>query len=360
MTLEVAFLDVGNADCIVLRLPNDRALIVDVPKTRDLHQWLSQWDIYHIESIYITHGHQDHLSSPPQLATFLDNWFKHPDHTVGKLYLPNDVYEAIFSNRFPNERLKSALERLRLWRKAKRLDILRSEKSGHPHTYTNLSIHVLHPSAFFVEEFRMGRKGRLNDIALVLRIDYGSFRILLPSDIERDGMRDLLEQYEEEELRCHVLKVPHHGAWQKDADSTESLFTRANPELAILSVGSTNAYSHVRPELFRSLIHLQQTHKLQRFICTEVTRTCTHTAQERAKMEMQGLSSKKPCAGTIVIGAKQSGEWSVHEQAKHEARVKNVERAACYGRADLVDDDAAKQYHKVSNDQPMFNTRPEE
>jgi beta-lactamase superfamily II metal-dependent hydrolase len=353
VTLEVAFLDVGNADCIVLRLSNNRAVIVDVPKTRNLQQWLLQWDIHHIESIYITHGHQDHLYSPSQLITFLANWFEYPHRTIGKLYLPSDIYETMFSNNIPtgepakhnqgiHERLKSDLERLRLWRKAKCVDIFRSEQSGHPHIYADLSIHVLHPSAFFATDVRAGHRGRLNDIALVLRIDYGSFRVLLPSDIEGEGMRDLLEQCTNEELHCHILKIPHHGAWQRDTVSTESFFMRADPELAILSVGSKNTYKHVRPGLFRSLIQLQQTHRLQKFICTSLTRTCKHTAQERAEMKDKGLSSHQPCAGTIVIEAEQSGEWLVRDEEAHEARVETIERAACCGRADLADDDIAK------------------
>lgn len=147
----------------------------------------------------------------------------------------------------------------------------------------------------------------------------------------------MLNRCTDDDLHCHILKIPHHGAWQQDAEGTESLFTRANPELAILSVGSTNTYNHVQPGLFRALLHLQQTQRLQRFVCTEVTRTCVHTAQERADMKQKGLPSRQACAGDIVIEANHSGTWAVCNMATHQARVDAIERAACRRRADLVE-----------------------
>ncbi len=55
MTLELTFLDVGNADCIVILPPEHGALVIDVPRSGYLRRWLQQRHINHIESIYITH-----------------------------------------------------------------------------------------------------------------------------------------------------------------------------------------------------------------------------------------------------------------------------------------------------------------
>ncbi len=347
--LELAFLDVGNADCIVLCPPENDALIIDAPRANLLRQWLLQRNIRHIESIYITHGHHDHFPSLQQLTTFLDDWLSQQSGTVGRIYLSNDVYQSIAETNNAHQetldkrsqakqaRFEDALAKLRLWRKDNRLQIFRSEKTGHPHRYAELSIHILHPDAWFVTDARSIQKGNINDVALVLRVDYGSFRALLPSDIEQAGLRDMLERCSAQELHCNVLKVPHHGAWQSDSEATEHLFRQANPEVAILSVGSTNRYCHVKPALFRSLLQLQQTHRLQGFVCTQVTRTCQHTAQERVAMDRRGLSSPQPCAGTIVIEVDPSGKWSMRNQASHEACVQTIQRAACRGQADLAD-----------------------
>ena len=61
-------------------------------------------------------------------------------------------------------------------------------------------------------------------------------------------------------ITCHVLKIPHHGAWPKNASELVALLEHADPEMAVLSVGSRNTYGHVRPELFRALLGLQDRH----------------------------------------------------------------------------------------------------
>jgi beta-lactamase superfamily II metal-dependent hydrolase len=355
VTLELVFLDVGNADCIVIVPPENQALIIDVPDSGRLYRWLLQRDISYIECIYITHGHRDHLPSLSQLVTFLERWFKKGRGTLGTLYLPTEITRR---NSHLNERLKehnkekfdlyqSAMDILDSWEQSGQITVARSEHRPSAERHGLVSVRALHPTPLYVDSYSYLHPNRLNDLSLVLRIEYGAFHALFPADIERDGLRNMLARYSDKELHCHVLKIPHHGAWQRDAESTENLFTRANPELAVLSVGSKNTYKHVRPELFRFLIELQQTHRFQRFICTEVTRTCTHTAQERVEMENKGLSSHQPCAGTIVIEAEQSGEWLVRDQEAHNARVDTIERAACRGRADLADEDEVKKQHET-------------
>lgn len=346
MTLELAFLAVGSADCIVIVPPAQGAFVVDVPKSGYLRRWLQQRHINHIESIYITHGHRDHLPSLKELVTFLEQWFFYHQGTLNRLYLPIDVLrkapslEAYMLHAHPQkyQEYRDALDRLLLWRNEGKIQVLRSEKNN-PYTSGILSLHVLHPDALFAENFYSTNPTRLNDLSLVLRLEYGAFRALLTSDIEREGLRDVLEQYQydNEAFRCHILKIPHHGAWQTDSAATETLFTRADPELAVLSVGSTNMYEHVRPGLFQSLMKLQQTHRLQRFVCTEVTRTCTHSTQERAAMEKRGLPSTQHCAGDIIVVVEQSGGWSIQNQEAHAARIATIVRAACRGRADLAE-----------------------
>lgn len=355
MTLELTFLDVGNADCIIILPPEHGALVIDVPRSGHLRRWLQQRQINHIESIYITHGHRDHLPSLQELVTFLEQWFFCQQGTLSKLYLPIDVLRSATAieahlrqtNPHKQQQDRDALDRLELWRNAGKIQVLRSEKNN-PYHSDALSIHVLHPDALFAEKFYGTNPTRLNDLSLVLRLEYGAFCALFPADIERDGLRDMLEHCTDADLRCHILKIPHHGAWQTDSAATEMLFMRADPELAILSVGSTNTHKHVKPGLFQALIQLRETHRLQHFICTEITRTCKHTAQERVEMNRHGLASRQPCAGDIIIVAEQSGAWSMRNQEQHTAYVNTIVRAACQGRADLRDDNQANNPNGLS------------
>ncbi len=346
MKLKLAFLDVGNADCTVILPSEDRAIIIDVPQYRLVREWLLQNNIRHIESIYITHGYRDHLPSLSQLVTFLEQWFTACEGTLGTLYLPtevmrhnpqlNDLLRAHNEEKY--NKYRHAMDTLEEWEVDGRIAVDRSEQRPSGVQHGIVSIRALHPAPMYVERYLYQYPDNLNELSLVLRLEYGSFAALFSADIERDGLRKMLARCTDEDLRCHILKVPHHGAWQADTLATEELFMRAAPELAIVSVGSTNTYGHVQPGLFRALIQLQQTqmHRLQRFLCTEVTRTCTHTNEERAAMGKKGLPSKRPCAGTIVVEAEQSGRWLLPNEAAYDAQADSVKLAACRGRADLA------------------------
>lgn len=343
MKLKLAFLDVGNADCTVILPSEDRAIIIDVPQSCSLRTWLLQNNIRHIESIYITHGHRDHLPSLSQLVTFLEQWFTACEGTLGTLYLPTEVMRRnqqlndllIAHNEKKYKRYRHAMDTLEEWELDGRIAVDRSEQRPSGVQHGMVSIRALHPTPMYVERYSYQHPAHLNELSLVLRLEYGSFAALFSADIERDGLRKMLARCTDEDLRCHILKVPHHGAWQAGTQATEQLFVRADPELAIVSVGSTNGYGHVQPGLFQALIQLQQTHRLKYFLCTEVTRTCVHTAQERAAMEKKGLSSKQLCAGHIVVEAEQSGTWLLPNKAAYDAQADVVKLAACRGRADL-------------------------
>jgi hypothetical protein len=71
------------------------------------------------------------------------------------------------------------------------------------------------------------------------------------------------------------------------------------------------------------------------FVCTEVTRTCVHSASERAGMGKSGLAQQQLCAGEITILAETSGKWKPKTQTNHADVVSQFKCAACDGRADL-------------------------
>jgi hypothetical protein len=115
------------------------------------------------------------------------------------------------------------------------------------------------------------------------------------------------------------------------------LLEAIDAEIAVLSVGSKNRYGHVVPELFGLLLSLKNdtSKRLKNFVCTEVTRTCVHSASERAEMDKSGLANQQLCAGEITIIAETSGNWNLKTQTKHADVVSQFKCAACDGRADL-------------------------
>jgi beta-lactamase superfamily II metal-dependent hydrolase len=74
---------------------------------------------------------------------------------------------------------------------------------------------------------------------VVVRVDYGDFSLLLPGDAEEQSEQRMLGK--DIELQARILKVAHHGS--KYATANDFL-KRVHPEVAIISDGEWNRYSH--------------------------------------------------------------------------------------------------------------------
>lgn len=77
-----------------------------------------------------------------------------------------------------------------------------------------------------------------NDNSLVLRLMWrGQGLALLPGDVQRDGIEDMLER--RRDLRAGVLLLPHHGS---KSSLSGLLYEAVGPRLALVSCGYQNQY----------------------------------------------------------------------------------------------------------------------
>lgn len=107
-----------------------------------------------------------------------------------------------------------------------------------------LAITVFHPQAS--PPGGSAKKGN-NNSSLVLQLTYGSFRLLLPGDLEKEGMEELLGRLGNRApatLASHILLYPHHGS----AGGLDPKFLEAvNPQAVIIQVGEGNSFGHPAP-----------------------------------------------------------------------------------------------------------------
>jgi len=247
----------------------------------------------------------------------------------------------------PNQPLRLALKRIAEWDKNCDLIFTGCTRGDESFSTENLNIIALHPSLVYAETHLAQSEGKLNEISTVLRVSYGDFSALLLADIEHAGLTELLDFLQrysttcatDKEYKTSIVKIPHHGAYPKNGHDLEELLALVDAKLAVLSVGSKNKHGHVKPELFQALIDLKndEDKRLEKFICTEVTRTCTKSVSERSTIPpRQGLANTEKCAGEITIVAEISGSWElVTETVDHQSKVRSLTYAACDDRADL-------------------------
>ena len=94
---------------------------------------------------------------------------------------------------------------------------------------------------------------RSNNSSCVLQVQVGSFRILLPGDIEEDQERALV-QYWRGDLYADWLLVAHHGS---RTSSSGTFLKYVHPATAVVSSGYANRFGHPHPTVVRRLEGLE-------------------------------------------------------------------------------------------------------
>ncbi len=115
----------------------------------------------------------------------------------------------------------------------------------------DVQIRVLGPILERVGEDRWGLRTlgsdaeTLNGHSVVLRVDYGTCRILLTGDLNSRSQKLLLSYQPAEEFTSDVAKACHHGA-----EDVDLAFVRAmQPKATVISSGDNEDYAHPRPVL---------------------------------------------------------------------------------------------------------------
>lgn len=206
----VHYIDVGQADCALVSCDGSYMLI-DGGNAEDsdlVYSYLKNKGVEHLEYIVATHPHEDHIGG-----------------LSGAVYAAN-VGTALSPTAQSDSEYFSNLTRA-LARQGKSITV---PDPGDTFSLGSASVEILGPLKEYDD---------LNDLSLVLRVEYGSTVFLFTGDMESPAETDLVEAGVD--LSATVLKVGHHGS----SSSTSYRFLReVMPEYAVISVGKGNRYGH--------------------------------------------------------------------------------------------------------------------
>lgn len=210
--LEVYFLDVGQADSILIR-NNEEVMLIDAGNNEDgalLSSYISSLGIDTFKYVVGTHPHEDHIGG-------LDNIIN--DFNIETIFLP----DVITTTKTFTEVL-DAIE-------AKSMSY-EVPKIGDKYSLGTADIEVIYTGT---------DESDLNNTSIVLRLDFGSTSLLFTGDAT-DKTEELILN---KNIDVDVLKVGHHGSRYS---STLEFLEKVSPEYAIISVENPNSYGHPHSE----------------------------------------------------------------------------------------------------------------
>jgi len=227
--LEFSLLDVGQGDAILIQTPTGKNILIDGGPDNKVIRRLSEelpfWQ-RRLDLVILTHPHDDHYRG-------LIEVFKR--YQVDN-FLMTDVHSADLGYQELLNIIKTKPTRVII----------------HDGTETfnldGLNISALYP----LENVANKKLSNLNNSSIVLKLSYQEIDWILTGDAEVLVEKELLVTAQKF-LSAEILKLGHHGS---DTSSSEDFLKMVNPQIAIISVGLDNAYSHPSPLILKRLERL--------------------------------------------------------------------------------------------------------
>ena len=207
------FVDVGHGTGVLLQLPDGQNWLYDAGSLGSAEFGASNmagvlWHehVQHIDTVVVSHADVDHFNSLARLAE---------QFSIGRLLISNTMFNS------------SSNQAQQLIRKFESMGIpvCSVDRGDQWDVGPDAKVSVLAPTA-------QGFEGNDNSNSIVLLVESGGRKLLLPGDLERDGLEYLLS---EPAIDCDVVMAAHHGSPHSDPPRFMGWST---PEWVVISGGS--------------------------------------------------------------------------------------------------------------------------
>jgi len=232
--LDCTFFSVGHGCAVLLELPSGQAMLYDAGQfsspeygARSIAAAFWSRGITHLDAVVLSHADADHYNMLPDL---LERF------SVGVVYVSPMMFDAlkgrgsvggvsvgvVYVSPMMFDYENTAMIALEDAIRRAKVPIREISAGDRLEAGEGCAIEVLHPTRrrVFVSD---------NANSIVLAIEYGNRRILIPGDLESPGLEDVLA---EEPWDCDVLLAPHHGSRRSDPPGLASW---CKPEWVVIS-----------------------------------------------------------------------------------------------------------------------------
>lgn len=241
----VHFIDVGQGDCILIELPDEKTALIDSGPSsskNDLLKYFNALELDTIDYFIITHTDSDHIGNALTIFETYD---------VLNVYVPKLYSNYEVENGYDTENYN--VVETTIWSNVSQAIYLESCLQTKTYNFFEESISGEGYSFHFYSPFE-DVISSVNDYSPIIMLTIKGNKYIFTGDatteVEEDFLNNYAEMVENGFFDCDVLKVGHHGS----TTSTSISFLEAiDAETAVISVGAKNSYSHPRDEILNRL-----------------------------------------------------------------------------------------------------------
>lgn len=221
--LEIVILDEGEADCIFIKSPDGKNILIDSGEKGDVViAFLKYRAINKIDLLIGTHAHEDHIGGI--------------DALLQEVQVQNIV--------LPDTQDKNGFNEITTLAASDNINVNYSREGDSLKVGDSLEFIVYNPigNANF-------ENTSLNNSSLMLKLIYNDFTALFTGDCEKE-VEDYVESKYSDDLESDILKIGHHGS---NTSTNSEFFKSVSPYAAIISVGK-NKFGHPAQRVTNEII----------------------------------------------------------------------------------------------------------
>ncbi len=207
---EITFINVGQADCAILRTTAGENYLIDVGTAKyaenEVVPFLQREGVTHLNGIFISHFDDDHCGGIEKVTESLK---------TDVLYVPDTTDVGVRQYEIIVHAGENGIQVIPLQKD----DVLQAQ---------SVRFTVLHPDGTVPDKHNIS--------SLVVRADNGDFSAVFPGDLEKDNVLRNCD--------ADILKVTHHGSAN---GSTQAFIDSCTPEIAVISLAKNNSYGFPVP-----------------------------------------------------------------------------------------------------------------